>query len=500
MAEMLCISVRFLQPIYNGRNDTEDPEWPPSPLRLFQAMVSASAARWNERSKLSFALPALRWLEGLPAPQIVVPKGSVPGCPYQLFVPDNTSDTLVASWKNGDFSKQVKRTEKIVRSIHLGGETLHYLYELKDGECPFLDILAQAARAMTHLGWGTDMVVADAAVISNKQGLALEGERWLPTRGQGTPLRVTLKGTVEDLVRRHDDFLRRISPDGFRPVPSLRAYQTQAYRCIGAPVQLPYRVFELRDADGARFRYPAKRLIHIAGMVRHVAITAMRLSPPPGCGEEWVDTFVAGHMREVVKEHRQISYIPIQSIGHLHTDPGVRRILIAAPPGEFAWLNHLARQLAGQMLEPVYGNEFNAAENPLLIPIRYDSVIGFYVRPSNVWASTTPVILPGHDDHKPAKTRKLIEKALAQSGLEQECDFEWSTFPRFRKMLSAHKYDRSGKPTGYIRPDHLITNTAVHLTLRFKNGTRLPGPLTIGAGRHCGLGIFAGIEEDTVTA
>jgi CRISPR-associated protein Csb2 len=105
------------------------------------------------------------------------------------------------------------------------------------------------------------------------------------------------------------------------------------------------------------------------------------------------------------------------------------------------------------------------------------------------------VILPGHDDHKPAKTRKLIEKALAQSGIEQPCDFEWSAFSRFPKSYSAHKYDTSGKPAGYIRPNHLLSQTAVHLTLRFKNGIKVPGPLAIGAGRHCGLGIFAGYDE-----
>jgi len=112
-----------------------------------------------------------------------------------------------------------------------------------------------------------------------------------------------------------------------------------------------------------------------------------------------------------------------------------------------------------------------------------------YTQPANAWATVTPVILPGHDDHKPAKTRKLIEKALRQSGIEQPCTFEWSPYSQFPKSLSAHKYDRQGRPIGYFRPDHLPTQTAVHLVLRFEQ--EVPGLIAVGAGRHCGFGLLA---------
>ena len=37
------------------------PEWPPSPLRLFQALVAASAARWRGSHFADYAQPALNW-------------------------------------------------------------------------------------------------------------------------------------------------------------------------------------------------------------------------------------------------------------------------------------------------------------------------------------------------------------------------------------------------------------------------------------------------------
>ena len=51
----LCISIRFLQSMCHARGDLEQPEWPPSPLRVFQSLVAAAAARWNERERIEHA-------------------------------------------------------------------------------------------------------------------------------------------------------------------------------------------------------------------------------------------------------------------------------------------------------------------------------------------------------------------------------------------------------------------------------------------------------------
>jgi CRISPR-associated protein Csb2 len=319
--------------------------------------------------------------------------------------------------------------------------------------------------------------------ILGEQVATLDGHRWQLTPVGGTPLRVPTEGTLDVLMRKHEAFLNRLSSDGFRPVSPLKMFRVRGYRRDDEPLQRPYRVFELRRTDGSRrFRYPHSKLVHIAGMVRHLAFKAMNASPPSGLGNEWVENYVAGHATEASPEHRQLSYLPLPSVGHPHTDPGVWRIMIVAPVGDDAWLDHVARHLAGQMLEPLRGDEFAGREPPLLVPVR--NKIARFTTPANTWASVTPVILPGHDDRKPEKGSKLIKKALAQSGIEQPCEFESSPFSRFPKALSAHKHDRDKRPSAYIRPDYLLTQTAVHLTLRFKDGLKIPGPLAIGAGKH----------------
>ena len=45
MSEFLCISIRFLDREFHGRNESGEAEWPPSPLRLFEALIAAAAAK-----------------------------------------------------------------------------------------------------------------------------------------------------------------------------------------------------------------------------------------------------------------------------------------------------------------------------------------------------------------------------------------------------------------------------------------------------------------------
>jgi len=498
MTSYLCVSVRFLQPYYHGRGDGDEPEWPPSPLRLFQSLVAAASQRWRDEFQVH-AAPALQWLEKQSS-TIVAGSARPASTKYRLYVPDNIADKIAKSWAGGrEATIADYRTEKDVRPMCLSQDAVHYLFPLTDDGCPHLQALTLATHSITHLGWGIDMVAAHAAVLSEQQAASLAGDCWKSVIDADAPaLRAPREGTLVTLIAKHQAFLNRISRDArgnesFSPVPPSSAFRVVGYRRSSDAVSRPYVVFELRDDEGTFFRYPADKFIHISGMVRHLAIQAMTRSRPDGVSDYWVESYVAGHAQSGASEHRQLSYLPLASIGHAHTDPAVRRVMISAPLGDERLLRHLALRLAGQQLKPT--PQTKMSDPPTLVRIVPDGVARLYSEAAASWASVTPVILPGHDDHKPAKTRKLIELALRQSGVEQACEFEWSAYSRFPKSLSAHKYDRHKRPTGYIRPDHLLSQTAVHLKLRFANDVKVPGPLAIGAGRHCGFGLMARINE-----
>ena len=484
----LLITARFLDDRYHGLIDRQGPpEWPPSPFRLFQAFLAGVARRGELDSMLG---ESLAWLETLDPPIIISPR-SRDGQVITRFVPNNDGDKKP--------NRQDRLTAKTSRpTIMLDTPEVHYLWAITEGDLSNADGVQQASIYLTSLGWGIDMAYARVQRVPEVIEInRLPGVRWYPRPGVWRDigmLRIPVKGSLDDLKQAHQFALSRIEHGKpLKTVQKPKVFDYVFYESEERLLSRPYAVFELRNDDGTRFSYPQARLIHIAGMVRHLAIEMMKVSPPAGVDDDWIEIYVAGHAHPDEQEHRQFSYLPLPSIGHAHTDPSVRRVMITAPLGDDQFLNHLAMLLAGQKLNPTECT--NLDHPPTLIRIRWDNVADLYTRPAARWASVTPVILPGHDDHKPDKTRKLIEKALHQSGINQPCEFEWSAFSQFPKSLSAHKYDRKKRPTGYVRPDHLLSQTAVHLKLRFKENLKVPGPLIIGAGRHCGLGLFASMES-----
>ncbi len=489
----LVLSIRWLDDRYHGKLGREGPaEWPPSPYRLFQALV-AGVARYGELS--GEVEKALAWLQGRDSPIILAPSARA-GVVFTRYVPNNDGDKKP--------SRQDRLTGKTVcPTLMLDEPEVHYVWQIDIASHDMANLVCTAAKRLTCLGWGVDLAYANGRLIDADAFGSLRGIRWRPRDGvlrdeqmMRTPIDGDMPGqsTLRDLKRAHRSAVNRVEHgEPLNTVDRAKVYGQVFYESAERLLGRPYTVFELRNDDGSFFRYPQRQLIHIAGMLRHLAIETMKLAPPKGVDDDWVRSYVAGHADGNPSEHRQFSYLPLPSVGHLHTDPSVRRVMIAAPLGDDRLLDHLARLLTGQRLRPT--EETRMDHPPTLVRVRRDKVASHYVSSAVHWASVTPVILPGHDDHKPAKTRRLILKALQQSGIDQPCEFEWSPFSHFRKALSAHKYDRNKKPTGHIRPPYLLSKTGVHLKLRFNGELRMPGPLAIGAGRHCGLGLVAAIDE-----
>jgi CRISPR-associated protein Csb2 len=483
MSEYLCITVRWLDARYHGRTEEgNEPEWPPSPLRLFQAMVAgAKHGYWSES-----VAGAFQWLEGAcdRRPPMVIAPRTRSGQPYTLFVPNNDTD------KPAD----VQRAAKIVRPTILPDDAaVHFLWEISPEERGYAERISRSARHLTALGWGIDLAIADARVIDTAAVIGLIGTQWKPLATDVMArhtMRVPTAGSLTRLEHVYESFLNRLSDGVSRPPLPFNNYNTVAYWPSDAPPARQVAVFKLVDRNNEPDRYNHAQLIHVAAWVRHAAIELCRTNPRLRDLSE----LVSGHGDRSQSAYRQLSYLPLLSIGHTYTDPDIRRVMIAesgTSSGEA--IRRLAPFLHGALLKP---------ESPDIPPRRIvrcdmDGVIARYIKPSCVWASVTPVILPGHDDHKPGKTRKLIEKALVQSGVDQACTFEWSVISHFPKSLPAYKHDRQKRPTGYIRPEHLLNLTAVHLRLEFAEGVEVPGPLALGAGRHCGLGVFANIKTET---
>jgi CRISPR-associated protein Csb2 len=521
MPDYLCFTVRFLQPLCHGRGDGGEPEWPPSPLRLFQALIAASAARWNQRHRLDYAAPALQWLEVQSRPWIVAAPGIASQKPCLFYVPDNTADLLVPQFKKGAVDATPKRTEKIVRPTHLAGEAVHYLYPLPAEGCSHFEVLKAAARSITHLGWGIDMVAADAAILSANDADKLSGHRWREVPNGGMPLRVPKAGTLAELLRKHEAFLERMTANSFRPVPPLTCFDVVRYYSPTAgenePPRRPLAAFEIhrtledreRNPGTSRFRafHPVRRVASVAGMVRHAAASVARQM---GYDQLWIDEHILGHSDEKngqATTDERLMFLPLPSLTPVGVS-GIRRVVIVGWPG-WDGLADLRRRLNGaELIDDRLGQ-------PVAVLAQLattDRSVQAFLGPSRTWTTVTPVILPGHDDpdslRRKYRARLTAGKASAADQrhlLERLNDrienllwkaFEQAGWPP--ETLAGATLEHRGvgwlPRLGLAREYELpkVHYPRYHVRITFPRPVR--GPVVVGAGRYRGLGLFVGMQ------
>ncbi len=487
MTSNLCLTIRFLQPYYHGRTDGGEPEWPPSPLRVFQSIVAAAATRWRDDFH-HYAVPTLKWLEGLPSPAIIAAPGEPAHSKYRLYVPDNVADKVAKSWSGGrEASIADYRAEKDVRPMRLRGEAVHYLMPLDSDSSAEMKVLTAAARSITHLGWGVDMVAADASVVSSAEAATLTGERWQPVDDpSATGYRVPIAGTVDALMRKHQAFLDRLGPDGFQPVSPLSAFRVVGYRRVTDLQSPPHAAFRLLHPVLDRMAwFSATRANCVAAMTRHAMAIAAKHQP-----REWVDSYVHGHRSAEDETRPRFSYLPLPTIEHRRDQGlvvgGIRRVIVAERrAGPDSYLSWVRQMLPGQFLI----DEDTQDRRAMLAPLSAaDWVVQQYTDPADTWATTTPVVLPGSDSGKVSKAEKLFLKAMAHAGYPSEALAELE----FRNVSFWPGGDLALR---FQRPDYLRKDSwsVYHMRLRWKQLIR--GPIALGAGRHCGLGVFAAMRE-----
>lgn len=468
------------------------PEWPPSPLRLFQAMVANGVGRSRDSDSLDATLSALRWLEALPAPDILAPsvalnaKGDRRVNGYRSYVPDNIGDKVARSWAAGrEASLGDYRTEKDIRSVLLDGELVVYRYMADTaGLESHLAAVRGAMRSLTHVGWGIDMVVGDAQV--DAAPTEPNAEHWVPLRSGEASLRRPVPGTLEALERRHGDFLRRFAmQDTFVPVGPLGVYAQQPYARTTYVPERPVAAFRLVEPlSGDRLSLePERRARDVSAWLRHRAGQVAE-------GWPYSDTrgLIYGH-GDAEGSADRISYIPIPTVlpprnprGKWHVGD-IARVLLTGPVGREAEVLWLRDQLLGTDLQWA-----DRAVATLEFLPEQDWVLGRYLpqKGATTWTTVTPVVLPGFDDGVDKKTEKLIRKALRQAGLGEELSeqakLDWGAAGFLPGLRHAH---------AYAAPDK-VAGPQVHVLASFPRPVR--GPLAIGSGRHRGLGTFVALD------
>lgn len=541
MPSLLKISIRFLLDEFDGRGAGGEPEWPPSPLRLFQALTNSAA-----RLDLTTYGPALKHLEQLSPPLVVA--SSPAGVQshrfgFETFVPNNVGDLVAKSWTGGrDNDIANYRAAKKIRPTRLPeNAAVHYLWDI-DGGVPrhLVDRIQQLARAISAFGWGVNMVVADAAAVESGTAPSAnvgDMEKWLPSEHGSTSLRVPIKGTLDALEVRHQAFLSRlpVAPDGsqfFRPVPPLEHFRIIRYRRETDLIHPPFAIFALRELDDSKFATfdPQWRRLHLAGMLRNAA-SKSDFAAVLGWDETKIKAFVLGHDEngKPTTNAPRLVFIPLPSIEWRGEESGntvgaIRRVLVT-------FYGHYEETEFQRIVRALEGREL--FDEKKQVPVAFlrrqsenDQAISAYFAEKSehtVWTTVTPVVLPGHDDPRQLRRRlsdtsaplsadakeqivrkldertdRLLRKALLDAGIPStlvaDADLQWRGTGFLPGVDLASRYSV---------PDQCRRFRRLHVRITWRQ--RSPdgqlghkifgGPLCIGSGRYSGLGLFAAINK-----
>lgn len=492
MPPWLVVTVRPLTDTYHGS------EWPPSPARLFQALLAG--AMLHQRGKPTPTTErALRWLETLPPPVIWAPE-AWPGTEYAVFGPLNNWDILMKDWAKGRESRkapEILRTQIDFRPYWLdrtdgrGAVFLRYVWDLtglaeEGGE--YANHICALAPNLLALGWGIDLATASAEVRSQLPDPppVARGVRYTPgSTGSGDlELWVPSPGWTARLAANYALWRRRTSGSVAGPrltnvagtVPSGRRQTYLRDPDRAGRGFAPYRLVQL---DGEPLGKPWEDAMVVAGWLRHAVRVRMERE---GRSVDWIRSYVMGHGEGPARSQR-LAYLPLPSIGHPHSDGQVRRVLVADPPqpGE-----PVARSRQANLEGERITDEMGAFCGRLIALERDDPVLVRYVRPALSWATVTPVVLHGHDHRGrkfiPDRAERLLEQAFEQAGIERTIveDFSYQRAPLWAG---------TGSSLDCRVPSHLSVWPRFHVAVRFRRP--VAGPIAIGLGRHYGVGLFA---------
>ena len=464
----LRLTVEWLDDAYHGR------EWPPSPLRLYQALLAGAAAHRRGDAGLE---AALRHLETLPAPVVTAPSAESARA-VTASVANNDGDAVVALLAKGQQAQARKLRERSVtlrtrRALRFDGP-ITYDWAAGPETAGHFAAIAAMAGAVSAVGLGIDVALARATLLARPG--PVRGVRHAPAARARRRLDVPWPGAFDALERRYRAERGRIAGGSVAAVPEPER-RSVAYRSALDPPGLRSAAFALRRPDETPFALEGARAMEVAAMVRHALGRVARRAGLDA------DTRAAlmGHGAEAGRLWVQ----PLASVGHRHADGRIRRVMLVAADGvdEAHWTDVVVR-LLGEALIPARARTAVA----LLAPVAdADPVLARYRGVAAQWTTATPVVLPGHDHRRgKPRPRRAVERLLRHAGIAE-------ALVASVRMEPAPRLAGSDGARRYRRPAHLARYPVQHLSVRWT--TPLAGPLALGAGTGYGLGLLVPVPD-----
>jgi CRISPR-associated protein Csb2 len=500
MQRVLLITVRFHDGRYHGTGD-----WPPSPARLFQALVAGigqGGALGDDASE------PLEWLERLSPPVIAAPL-VVEGRAVTNYVPNNELDAV-----GGD--------PRRIGSIRAAKPWKPKLF---DREAAFLyawtfdetaDSLAHArhicnyADRLYQLGKGIDLAWAVGEVTEpqtlEETLLAYPGVVCRPTGGrQGTVLACPQQGSLKSLKDRYATMGQRFKARGQGRSLKLQLVQAPKPRFAPAVYDSPPKrqLFELRSrtSQADLLACPLSRIGSLVIVIRDGAVARLKAGLPDQ--EPQIEKCLVGRKadgRDDAPKAARVRILPLPSIGHDHADYAIRRVLVEVPGGCFVRSEDVFWAFSG--LELTSGGSPSCPDG-VLTATANDSMLrhfGLDGQGHAKWRTITPASLP-----EVARRRRIDPArwvAEAKGGVERAAEQQRAAasvvqalrHAEIRVQLDSIRVQREPFDAGGERVEAFAPGTRFpkerlwHVEVSFREPVR--GPLVIGDGRYYALGLM----------
>ena len=498
---MLSLEVEFLTgvSVAASPNRREQPEWPPHPDRLFQALVAA----WGREERPDDEeRAALEWLEELPTEGLIV---SAPKAHRRdivtVYVPPNNSRTtgavgdkapknLTAAIRVVPDARKNRQPRAFPAMIPAADRPLvRYIWRNADGIEIHRNALARLVAEVTYLGHSHSLVrvaIVDDGVNSTKQD-----DEWIGERA--VSVRLPHKSRLRYLTQQHER--SKTEPRIVRPNPSLATKRFEPLKPAVAAFTLfdPDNVTVLGDDGGF-----VPEVLAFPLVAKRLRDALLKLAPE---GTP-IPALLSGHdadRRPTAEPH--IATIPLADVGWTHSLGRLMGLALVWPrhvpdADRKAALRLIAAFLRGGIDDVGllhFGRSgswrLSLAPDTERASLRFER----YAQVATRWGTVLPAVLDRHPKNKPGEdVATIVATACVNAGLPVEAveglDIEIHKYSPIRAAPSAREVERSLPADSPYRDRPLR-----HLVLSFARPIR--GPLIIGAGRFRGLGLCLPLDD-----
>ncbi len=501
MSSVLLISVRFHEGRYHGTDD-----WPPSPARLFQALIAGVGIQ----GPLQVAhVNALEWLETMPPPVIAAPivrKGQ----PVGSFVPNNDLDAV-----GGDPRRIGSiRAKKEIRPLLFDAEQpFLYAWSLRDDPVrdKYSSDLCQLAEWVYQLGRGVDLAWAWGEIIGEPDLAnrldAYRGTIHRPSLGGvGKPLSCPIKDSFLSLEARY-----AANQSRFEIVQTDRGAVSQSFRRLPKPKfqSVTYdspptqRLFDLRSVtEPEQFQvWSLDRACVLVESIRDAVFKRLLSAFPSKAAQ--IEHWLIGRNADGSNGGRadqRIRLIPLASIGHAHADHGIRRVFVITPANcpiradDWSWAFNGVELGEGGSLGRVSSNDDTAF-------IQHYGID----HAAADWHTITPVALPASAMRRRIEpSRRLAEAKNASERANEQHQACLAVLTALRHAgfnldvlditVQRESFQSHGSRAEAFAPGSRFAKECLwHVALKFTK--QVQGPVVLGDGRYLGLGVFAPYQK-----